>query len=223
MLLFLTTITHIFKCAGVHHLRTFTEAIFGSKCNGSEIKEIFMDDYKKVINGHEIGIENIVKDTKIKLKEIFDLWINDGYYCMTGPIKHPYDQYADETEFLVVSKVAKALVCDLDECEVRPNYVDETKKLLFREMRAMLLKLSLQTDATCIQYRKDLVNVEFTQKQISEQESIIDNIRMNCLNTALESDYREWLLEGDQEDCREYFENQCPGRIFKMQYINNFR
>ena len=33
-----------------------------------------MDDYKKVINGHEIGIENIVKDTKIKLKEIFDIY-----------------------------------------------------------------------------------------------------------------------------------------------------
>ena len=134
--------------------------------------------------------------------------------------KHPYDLYADETEFLVVAKMAKKFVCDFERCAVKPNYIDETKKFLFREMRSMVLKLSLNTGRSCTQYLDKLNNAAFTQKPISEQQSILDNIQMHCLNDGIKSAYAEWLdPDGNDQDCRGYFNRQCPGRIFTIKYF----
>ena len=175
------------------------------------------------MDGHKIGIEKITKDTETKLKEIFDLWKN-GPTCMTDILlpaeRHPYYLYADETEFLVVAKLAKKFVCDSDQCGVRPNYIDETKKFLFREMRTMVLKISLNTDASCIQYHEELKDASFTLKSISEQQSVLDNIQTSCLDTNMKTMYAEWFKKhGDKGDCRGYFKFQCPGKILQCTIV----
>ena len=218
MLVVLTSLTHKFNFAGHHPIETFTDAIFGSKCKGSEIKDFFVGDYKNIIDGHELGFEKIVKDTKTKLKKMFDSWKGGQFppICMSDILEHPYDSYTDETEFLVLAKLSKKIACEFEECGVRPNYFDETKVFLFRQMRSMALKLSLSTESSCSQYLEELESPIFTQKSVLEQQSVLDNIRMNCLDPGVKNVYDEWFEYGDSSDCRDFFKEYCPSRMFTL-------
>ena len=142
--------------------------------------------------------------------------------------RFPYKSFPTATNVLILSKLSKEIKCtDGNTCPA--NFVDDTKRTLFQEMKKLILDISkyrLDDEDTCKTNIVALEKPSFNEMSITEQEKILDEIEKNCFS-AVHDMYKQWYgLFGTEGKCQAQLggtyltedvsnrDGKCPGKFF---------
>ena len=173
-------------------------------------------------------VGNIIDDTA----DMFKDWESGDapVDCLkdAGPgRKFPYKSFPTATNILIVSKLSKEIKCtDGNTCPA--NFVDDTKRTLFQEMKKLILDIEYRLDDedACKTNIVALKKPSFNEMSITEQEKILDEIEKNCFS-AVHDMYKQWHgLFGTDGKCQAQLggtyltegvsniDGKCPGKFF---------